>query len=425
MCDTIGGELLLCFSREDVAARRLMAMLRDRAVEHVEYLDSLADRLNYLDLKPDPNFEFELHRVRVPVGQESFKTTYLQYFYKRAMFEAIVQAPDKTVATHSRSDFQFTVAPHHILSTSSSAPAGTPVSAKQFHFGSLYNQFKKRIGLTSTSSQNEKIRVLVLDTGVANDAPITVANKRNIVDPKNPGNIDDDNGHGTAIALLIHDLAPNAEFLIYKVADSTGRISEWDALAGIAAQSDAHVVNLSMQFGLMDKGKGCAVCGRESHASRSAVFENIITQLAKRTPRPLVIAAAGNYRDKELAFPARFGDVLAIGGITSGDTLTSSCNSGDLDQVGAPHKNHFVMPGGEDDPAHPEPILSSTGAGAKDWSGSSFAAAFASGFVAQVLENIGLSNFNYNTFVADLRRHADKSLPNYPSPDYGNGLMHT
>ena len=131
------------------------------------------------------------------------------------------------------------------------------------------------IGLPGPPSDStDKVRVLLLDSGVASDAPIVVIDQRNIVDHDHPYRAEDDHGHGTAIALLIHDLAPSAEFMVYKVADRTGRISEWDALAGLAAKSDAHVVNLSMQFGLLDKGKGCAVCGRESRASRSAVFEN-------------------------------------------------------------------------------------------------------------------------------------------------------
>jgi subtilisin family serine protease len=263
--------------------------------------------------------------------------------------------------------------------------------------------------------------VLLLDSGVAADAPITVVDRRNIVDPKNPQNTQDDHGHGTAVALLIHDLAPNAQFIIFKVADATDRISEWDALAGVVAKSDAHVVNLSLQFGLLDNGKGCAICGRESQASRSAIFENIVDQLAKRKPRPVVIAAAGNYRDTDLAYPARFADVLAIGGITSRRVLSSDCNSGNTEQAGNPHKNHFVLPGGEWEPTQLEAVMTSPGG--KNWCGSSFACGFAAGLVADLLSRQGVQSFDFDKFVDGLRQRSDRNLTNYSPTLHGHGLM--
>jgi Subtilase family len=422
MCDTVAGELILCFSRMDVAAQSLVSLLREGKVEHVKYADSLENKLGTLDLKPDPELDFEFHLVRVPSGQESWKTTHLQFFYKHEMLKAIASFPKLfTGPLIRRSDYQFTVSPNHLLSLAGSPSAVAPVSAKNFQFGSNHSYYQKAIGLPLASpSKPAKIRVLLLDSGVAVDAPIAVKDRRNIVDPKNP-HTPDDHGHGTAVALLIHDLAPNAEFTVYKVADSTGRISEWDALTGIAAKSDAHVVNLSLQFGLLDKPKGCVVCGRESRASRSAIFEDIVGQLAKRTPRPVVIAAAGNYQDKELAYPARFADVLAIGSVTSRRVLTSDCNTGDKDQAGDPHRNHFVLPGGEGDPAKREAVMTSSGG--KSWSGSSFAAAFASGLVAELLNRQGLQSFDFGAFVDGLRRGADKNLPHYSTAEHGNGLM--
>lgn len=360
MCDTVAGELILSFPRIDMAARRLLSLLQERQIEHVEYVESLDNRVERLHLKADPNLEFDFHLVRVPSGQESWKTTHLQFFYKRELLNFIPQSSrDVIMKLVQRSDYQFTISPNHLLTLANSPTAVVPISASSFHFGNCHSLYRQWIGLPPPPSHStEKIRVLLLDSGVASDTPIVVTDQRNIVD-RNNLRAEDDHGHGTAIALLIHDLAPSAEFMVYKVADATGRISEWDALAGLAAKSDAQVVNLSMQFGLLDKGKGCAFCGRESRASRSAVFENILEQLAKRTPRPIVVAAAGNYQDNQLAYASRFADVLAIGAITSQRVLTSDCNKGNSDQAGSPHQNHFVLPGGESNPANPEPVLSS------------------------------------------------------------------
>ena len=421
MCDTVAGELLLCFPKADVAALNLISLIRARKIEHVEHIDSLESRLGKLKLEPDSDLDFEYHLVRVPCGEESWKTTYLQFFYKHEMLRVITNSsPQLSAELHGRSDFQFTVAPNHLLTLASSAPRAAPVFAKDFRFGNYHAQYKQTIGLPlSAAAYTRKVLVLLLDSGLTADAGLEVRDQRNFVDPKNAYSALDDHGHGTAIALLIHDLAPNAEFVIYKIADASGRVSEWDALAGIAAKSDAQIVNLSVQFGLLEKAKGCAVCGRESRASRSAVFENLVGQLARRAPRPVVIAAAGNYADKELAYPARFADVLAIGGVTSELRLSSDCNTGEFDQTGGLHKNHFVLPAGELDSSKAEAVLTSPGG--INWSGSSFAAAFASGLVAELL---GCRDFDFDPFVEALRQTADKTLPNYSSARHGNGLMH-
>jgi subtilisin family serine protease len=424
MCDTVAGELILCLPTHDPAARSVVALIKDRAIEHVEYAGSLEQKLHSLDLKLHGDLEFEFHLVRVPSGQEAWKTTYLQFHYKRELLNALIKSRTKfPLHVLTSSNFQFTVSSNHILTLASPPTPLAPVSASTFQFGPNHSNYKKLVGLPLTpSSQPDRVRVLVLDSGLAADARLSVADRRNFVDPRSPGNVTDDHGHGTAVALLIHDLAPNAEFIIYKVADASGRISEWDALAAIAARTDTNVINLSMQFGLLDQGGGCGVCGRESQSSRSAIFENMLDQLGKRTPRPIVIAAAGNYGDSSLAFPARFAEVIAIGSVTSQRTLSSNCNSGGVDQAGKPHQNHFVLPGGEKDPAKFEAVLTSSPG--KNWSGSSFATAFASGLVAQLLGTQGLTNFNFDLFLDRLRHHADARLPGYSSTTHGNGLMH-
>jgi subtilisin family serine protease len=263
---------------------------------------------------------------------------------------------------------------------------------------------------------------LILDSGVASDAGVKIHTERNFVDAKNLMKAGDDLGHGTAVSMLIHDLAPFVEFVVFKVADSTGRVSEWDALAGLVAKSDVHAVNLSLQFGLPERK--CKTCGRESTASRSAVFESIIDQVSKRKSNPLIVAAAGNSAKSELAFPARFSEVLAIGGITSKNELSSDSNYGDQNQAGGNHENHFVMPGGEALPHQTEPVLMDSFGGF--YRGTSFAAGFATAVVANRLVAQGLQNYQRNQFLKQLRQNADsRSLPNYAQEidKYGRGVM--
>ena len=297
------------------------------------------------------------------------------------------------------------------------------MSAQNFTFGPYHNRYKQIVGLAGApASPRETVRVLILDSGVASDSNIKIQSGRNFVDPTNPSNTADDLGHGTAVSLLVHDLAPFVEFVIFKVADSTGRVSEWDAIAALVAKSDVHAVNLSLQFGLSDRK--CNTCGRESTASRSAVFENVIDQMSKRTPEPLIVAAAGNSGKPELAFPARFTQVLAISSITSKNELSSDSNYGDQDQTGGTHDNHFVVPGGEMLAGQAESVLTDSFGGV--YRGTSFAAAFATAVVANRLSAQGLPSYQRDQFVMQLRQNADShSLPRYTQEmeKYGHGIM--
>src|SRR5262249_52277901 len=154
--------------------------------------------------------------------------------------------------------------------------------------------------------------VLIVDTGIADDISVAATNKKNFVDPGNKAKVTDEDGHGTAIALIIREIIPEAELLFYKVVDASGRASEWDTIAALCAKHDANVVNISLAFGLRDK-KGswfCNQCGRESQSSRSQVFETVIDQFKHRSVQSIVVAGAGNDGRPELTFPARFGQVL-------------------------------------------------------------------------------------------------------------------
>jgi hypothetical protein len=424
MCDFYPGQLIVCFPKVDAAAREIIRQIQEKEIGHVTYLESMDNRLARLDLPIDPMFELELHLLAVPPGQETWKMNYLQFFYKHALLQnfANVRVNEAFADAVNRSDFHFTVVPNHVLSLLHAGSSLRTVSARNFAFGPCHNQYKQTVRLAAPMSTTETVRVLILDSGVASDAGFRIQSQRNFVDPNNSSNAADDFGHGTAVSMIIHDLAPFVEFVIFKVADSTGRVSEWDALAGLVAKSDAQAVNLSLQFGLGERK--CATCGRESTASRSAVFENVVHQVLQRTAKPVIVAAAGNSGKSELAFPARFSQVLAIGGITSKNELSSDSNYGDQDEAGAIHDNHFVMPGGETLASQAESVLTDSFGGA--YRGTSFAAAFATGVVANRLITQGFGTYQQGQFVTSLRQSADsRSLPGYAreTEKYGHGIM--
>ena len=426
MCQIFEGQLIVSFPKVDPAAQRVVNQIREHQIEHVSHIESMEQKLESLNLRPEPDIEFDFHLIGVPVGQENWKANFLQFFYKHALVAELGRKQNEEFwEAFARSNFHFTVSPNYQMSLAGAAGAPGPVSVKNFQFGRYYSQFRSMIGLPAQVAQPSKAQVLVLDSGIApdaNTANINIQSQYNMVDPNQPYMAIDDVGHGTAITLVIADLAPHAEFTFIKVADATGRVSEWDALAGLVAQTDADVVNLSLQFGLPDQ-KPCNVCGRgrESAASRSAIFENVVSQLQNRPSQPFIVAAAGNSALPELAYPARFGNVLAIGSVTSQKRLSSFSNYGNQDHTGSQHTNHFVLPGGDTDPMHPEDVLTSTGG--QSWSGTSLSAAFASGLIAHKLGQLGTGSPQRNSLLSALKQNADKNLSSYSTDTHGNGLM--
>jgi hypothetical protein len=432
MCDYISGELILCFPKVDPAAQQLIEDIRRDRIEHVTHLESLAGKMARLGLRPDEEMEFDFHRVRVPIGEEHWKITYLQFFYKIKLLELLTQGqpPPEFMDVIGRSDYQLTIVPNSVLSLANSKPLGkAKVKAANFTFSKFHSEYKKSVRIPDVPPPDiDQITVAIIDSGIADDAVnagCVVVDGRNFVDPAATQDVDDEIGHGTVIALILSKLAPGARLIVYKVSDADGRVSEWDTLAALSACANVQIVNLSLQFGLVDRA--CKVCGRESHSSRSAVFENIIRQFAKRERQPVLVGAAGNgwpQGSNNLAFPARFSELLAVGAVNSQGALSVESNYGkQYNDVGIPD-NHFVCPGGDTNVDPPE-VIGSFGVGDDTrWHGTSFAAAYASGVVANLLAQEGEDNAQYSSIMEKLRDNADsQGLAGYDSTKHGHGLM--
>lgn len=362
------------------------------------------------------------YKLKVPPGQEAFKIGYLQFYYKHALLSALHSGRMDPI-THadvlSWSNFHLQVVPHSILSIRSQYTGSPGVG---FSFTQTHTDYKNIVGWQAASAGSVGKRVLVLDTGLDPSNSCTVVDQKNFVDDSNVGDTNDDHGHGTAVTCVINDLCPTAEFVIYKVADANGRASEWDVLAALAARNDADMVNISLAFGLPDRV--CAVCGRESHSSRSAVFENLVKRLDQASDGPLIVAAAGNDAVSELAFPARFDNVIAVESVNLAKELSHFTNRATVNQEGNGHKNVFVMPGGDKDPqqADPSEYVGTSSAGAKYY-GTSFATAYASGILAALWSQPSHSSKDRAQLLDHLRNNADSGIPGYIQSTHGNGLM--
>lgn len=425
-CDYISGDLILCFPKIDLAAKRLVQRIINKELSHIKHEESLEGKLANLGLRLDDDFEFEYHRIKTTPGEELWKITYLQHLYKKELLDylgsGLGHVTKQFIEGLDRYDYHFTVELNSVLHLASNAD--NPVPTSSFTFNSNHEKYKLIVNAPSTAPPNTNdIIITIIDSGIT---PVYTSNidgkeSRNFTDAEMQYDIRDNHGHGTLVALIIKDLAPNVRVRVYKVADSDGRISEWDSLAALSVSVNSNIVNISLQFGLKDRV--CRICGRESQSSRKAAFENVVNYIATRDPKPIMIGAVGNLGQDELAFPARFSEVLAIGAINSRGELSSESNYGNQYAFPGNPDNHFVCPGGDPSFSPPETIGSFGPDDRGGWHGTSFASAYASGIVANLIARQG-NNYNYPILISTLRTTAkENEFVPYDPKKYGHGLL--
>jgi Subtilase family len=228
------------------------------------------------------------------------------------------------------------------------------------------------------------VMVAVVDTGIDVDHPELAAQiaggSTNIV-TGDPQQVDDIDGHGTAVAGIIaarrnqalsHGVAFNARILAVR-ADAPGTCASSSGCAfdqaDVAAATDhavargARVINYSL-------GGATSV---------GASLEGALTRAA--AAGTILVLAAGNEGAAEPTFPARFAAdpaaerlAIAVGAVDAGNQLTSFSN-----RAGSARDHYLVAPG-----VH---ILApALGGGAALVSGTSFATPHVSGAAALVLQ---------------------------------------
>jgi hypothetical protein len=195
----------------------------------------------------------------------------------------------------------------------------------------------------NASITGQGVRIAIIDTGA--HANLLTTRFYDLVKAGNQSYVDD-NGHGTAMASIVKEVAPDAEIFAVRITDSD-TVHLWDVMAGLqtaALDIKADIINMSLGCKLVDRE--CTRCGGFGN-NRSLVFENqfkSIRLLAQTpgNPDPVFVASVGNDGlTTGFEWPARYDTTLAVGAVDKGFQRSSFSNTGT--QKGG----YLLCPGGE------------------------------------------------------------------------------
>ncbi|GAA0805631.1 S8/S53 family peptidase [Spirilliplanes yamanashiensis] len=259
------------------------------------------------------------------------------------------------------------------------------------------------------------VRVAVIDTGLPRSRrdsdgwlnlqrTLDDVDELDVLPSGHDGFLDFQAGHGSFVAGLVQQVAPAAEVLMYRAADTDGFAADDDIADAVrAAHADgAHIISLSLGGQTPDD--------RPPPAMEGAVRD----VLAAENP-PVIVAAAGNFGTGRRCFPAAIEGVLAVAALTPAGTAAAWSSHGAhvrFSTIGEGVSSTFVT--GKESPVFdPQPEEFGPDAWAL-WSGTSFAAPQIAGALARICAE---DDVDAQTAVAKLDRLGT------PMKDYGSALV--
>ena len=231
-------------------------------------------------------------------------------------------------------------------------------------------------------SRGQGVTIAIVDTGIDGTHPIfggrvspigasfvagspSASDIGDGVDNDADGLVDEQVGHGTFVAGLVHLVAPEAKLLSARVLDSEGRASTYAITKALAWSIDrgAHIVNMSL-----------------GETYRSQTLEDVVEEAMSKGI--VVVGAAGNSATEEPEeFPACDGSACGVSALDADDIRGDFSSFGAKIDLAAPGVTDFVGK---------NPVLARAivgpipGGGLAVWQGTSFATAFVSGTMALV-----------------------------------------
>ena len=259
------------------------------------------------------------------------------------------------------------------------------------------------------------ITVAVIDTGIAaaerTDPWLRVERTGGNTDeldalPAGPdGLLDYAAGHGTFVSGIVQRVAPQARIRMYRAADTDGFATDNDIAAAILQAHDdgAQIINLSLGFRTADD------------APPPAIADAVATVQAESGGETVIVAAAGNFGDRSVVYPAALPGVEAVAGLTAHLTPAGWSSYGDavaFSTVAEGVRSTYVS--GRESPVFDPAPDTFPIAGSDEpwalWTGTSFAAPQIAGAVARI---------SYVEGIAP--REAVRKLAEYGKPINGFG----
>jgi subtilisin family serine protease len=219
----------------------------------------------------------------------------------------------------------------------------------------------------------------VLDSGIDPSFVTSRGVRRTQYDALDPGGAakvpSDRTGHGSLVARIIGEVAPGAELISIKTFENSGTISS--VIAGLYlahAAGPCQVINMSLS--VRCEPLRCAVCGRtpSPEATNVPQLRYFFETFMKSAPNTVLVAASGNANS--LALPAALSNIIAVGAFDYSQRTAAS----NYPQV--PLDRYVMAPGGQNIPGAAFASAQTFGGSSYFW-GTSFAAAFVTGFAAK------------------------------------------
>lgn len=409
----------ICTVPNTSAGQRAADQLRKNGIGEYEikYINSLGDYLRRVPpgeggalasaQRVDTMLPYTFHEIEIPEGEEQPTIQRLLRFHNdprelpaRGFIEAIEPNLDLEL----------------------SAKLGLP-----FTLGGMHTSYLGQLNvgaLHGAGFKGQSVRVAVIDTGAVSSGFVSdfydLTPGASTTHP-GPWATVDVNGHGTAMAELIHEVAPDAEIQVIRICD--GNPKYFHVLAAVAlAVFDCHAHVINMSLGFKDWGGRCGTCGTDG-VTRSIALGRMMEALLDLDPakhlgyvQPVYVAATGNKGSSTgFDYPAGLDYVVPVGSVDSTNTRSSFSNYGQA------HSLYVLAPGGQE--VAGGAVTEHVGSGSMaDCFGTSVSTAYVSGIMALLFDQFGPTPLQRNTVLnGALSRCAFPS--GAAATEYGNGII--
>jgi len=295
-----------------------------------------------------------------------------------------------------------------------------------FKLGGFHGQYLKRMKVADAqreATRTEPVRVAILDSGSDATASLRIKDFYDVEPagtahhPAPPAPYDND-GHGTAMATLIQEVAPTAELYVVRVLDQA-KVDLWRLVAGIGVavgQCRADIVNMSLGVDYFIPKCRCGA----TVVVRQFAFEQFLSIPVPGGEVPLFVASTGNERStNSFNFPASTGKCLAVGAVDSGDYRTTVSN------YGSSSSYYAMTPGGKEDPALSLTIVEDVGKGGlgDPCFATSVSTAYATGMLALMRGMSAYGHLSNEKLLDELLQNHCEMPAHGSSLEYGSGVV--